>query len=169
MTILRLPHAPLLLPLAAVTLAAVLAGCGADEPARDSGPASGSAADAEEDLADVADAAGVPEECQEAFPLALEPVDPADVGFPAGWPEPPVEATLCSTGSTLDDATRTADYATTATPTEVLDAYEAALPATYETTREDQGLGEVLSGYDDTVSFQIQPAEGRFSVLLGAS
>lgn len=169
MTILRRYRTTVLLPLATLALGATLTACGGDDPGEASaGSSADSFEDSQEDLAEAADAAGVPDECQAAFPLALEPADPGDVGFPADWPETPVEATLCSTGSTLDDTTRTADYATTASPAEVLDAYQAALPATYETTREDQGLGEVLNGTDGTVSFQLQPRDGEFTLFLSA-
>jgi hypothetical protein len=167
MTTLQRYRPTLLLPFATLALGVALVGCGGEGTA--DGTSSDSYAEAEGDLADAAAAAGVPEECQAAFPLALEPADAADADFPADWPDLPVEATLCSTGGTLDDTTRTVDYATSATPTEVLDAYEATLPATYETTREDQGLGEVLNGTDGTFSFQVQPGDGRFTIFLSAS
>lgn len=166
MTLPRRRRTPLLLPVATLALAAVLTGCG--EPPPDSTASSATAGSDAEDLADAADDAGVPEECQEAFPLALEPADPADVPFPADWPETPVAATLCSTGATLDDSMQTADYATAATPAEVLDAYEAALAPSYDLTREDQGLGEVLAGSNGSVSFQLQPRDGAFALLLSA-
>ena len=62
---------------------------------------------------------------------------------------------------------QTADYATTASGSEVLDAYEATLPADYAVGREDQGAGEQLTGSAGSVYFTITIRDGAFSVAFG--
>lgn len=144
---------------AAGLLLALTACGGGDEP---TGP------DAAADL-DAVRNGDVPTECVAAFPLAVEPADIADVAHrPATLPAPPVEGTLCQTSSTLDDSLSTADYVTEATPTEVLDAYEQQLGATYEVVRDDNGAGETLTGeLGDGVFFQVTPGDGRYSIAFG--
>lgn len=58
-------------------------------------------------------------------------------------------------------------YATDAARAEVLDAYERAFSGSFETTRGDQGLGEALSGVAGSVSFELLPGEGSYSITFG--
>jgi hypothetical protein len=148
--------------LVAAGLLLSLTACGSDDAEQDTADRVG------DDLADVR-SGDVPQECTEAFPLAIEPADLADVALrPADFPEPPVDATLCQTSSTLDDSIATADYATTASATEVLDAYEAELAPTYDVEREDGGAGETLTGdLGGGTYVQVTPGDGRFSVAFG--
>lgn len=151
--------------LATLTLLATggLAACGGDSGASDST----SPTRADNDLTDVQEETGVPPECRDAFPVAIGAADLADVELiPAGWPEPPVEATLCQTSSTLDDQIAIASYATEAAPAEVLDAYETALAGTFETSREENGLGEVLSGSSEGGGFEVAAADGSFTLTF---
>jgi hypothetical protein len=108
-----------------------------------------------------------PPECQDAFPLALEPASLDDVTLiPSDWPQPPAGATLCGTSHTLDGNIETLDYALAADSTDVLDAYESALPETYTSMREDDGLGEVITGTGGGVSFEITPRDGSFTLFF---
>jgi hypothetical protein len=117
------------------------------------------------DLQQVQGDSGVPEACLEAFPVAVGEADLDDVTLlPAGWPAPPVEATLCQTTGTVDGNLETADYATAASAEQVLDAYEAALPAEYTATRQDQGMGDQLTGAAGSVYFTITTRDGAYSV-----
>ncbi len=116
-------------------------------------------------------APGVPEECAAAFIGLLGPADLAEVEkLPSGWPDPPVEATLCVTTETTGGHEE-AGYATTATPEEVVNAYEAVLgDAGADVTRDQGGLGgEILYGTLDGVEFQITPRDGAFDLLFPAS
>jgi hypothetical protein len=125
------------------------------------------AADAEDDLHDVAKDAGVPEECAEPFPLALTKPDPESVELtPAGWPEPPVDAVLCSTSEIMDGGQESLDYATDASADEILAAYETAL-ADFGATIDDQGTGiPMVVGQKDGTSFQVRPQDGGFVVFF---
>jgi hypothetical protein len=119
-------------------------------------------------LQDVQADSGVPEECLEAFPVAIGEADLADLSLvPGDWPEGPVDATLCQTSSTIEGNLETADYATEATGAEVLDAFQAALPAGYEATREDKGQGDVLTGSAGEVFFQVSTRDGAYTVTFG--
>lgn len=110
----------------------------------------------------------LPDACTTAYPLAQPPADLAEVTLrPADFPEPPVEATLCQTSSTLDDHLMTADYATEATGSEVLDGYEQAL-AGYEVVRADDGAGEMVTGdLGNGVFVQVSVRTGAYSVAFG--
>lgn len=152
--------------LATTTLLAMgaLGGC-SDDPGEGAG---GPSAGVDDSLAEVQEGSGVPGECLEAFPAAFGTADIADVELlPEAWPEPPVDATLCQTSSTSDDQVEVVGYATDAAPDEVLDAYEAALAGSFETTREDQGLGEMLSGTAGSIGFEVTPGDGSFSLTFG--
>ena len=134
-----------------------LAGCGGQDDATPVG-----AADQQQAQVD----SGIPEACLDAYPAAFTAPDLADATLlPGDWPEPPTGATLCQTTGTADGAVETADYATDAPAAEVLDAYEAALSA-YDVAREDQGLGEQLSGTADGVLFEITTRDGAYSVTF---
>ena len=156
-----------LLPLAGLVLATALSlsACG-----EDGSTTSASAAATDEalsDLGEIAEDAGVPEECHDAFPADVVPVDIADVELmPSDWPEPPVDATLCRTSATMDDTVSIAGYATTSSPAEVLDAYETALAGTWEVTREDGTFGEVLTGTADDVWFQVETRDGAYDLTF---
>ncbi|MEO9322697.1 hypothetical protein ABFT23_04350 [Nocardioides sp. C4-1] len=165
--------------LVAAGLLLALSACGddqsdqSDRAGRDDVPASDAASDAAaqavDDLDDVR-SDDVPTECAEAFPLALVPADLADVTLrPADFPAPPVESTLCQTSSTMDDSVAIADYATPASPEEVLDAYEQQLGATYEVTRADDGAGETVAADLGGVVVEVSTGEGRYSVAFGAA
>ncbi|GAA5144037.1 hypothetical protein GCM10023340_10880 [Nocardioides marinquilinus] len=162
------PHRAALAATAAALLLALTA-CGGDDGGADGtdGGSGDAAADAAADLDDVR-SGDVPEECVEAFPLAIEPADLADVSLrPSDFPEPPVDATLCSTSSTLDDSIMTADYVTGAGEAEVLDGYEAAL-ADYEVLRDDSsGIDTVTADLGEGVFVQVTPGDGTFSVAFG--
>jgi hypothetical protein len=168
MSTLRTRHHRAALAATAAALLLALTACGGDDGGSDGSDGGGdAAADAAADL-DGVRSGDVPEECVEAFPLAIEPADLADVSLrPADFPEPPVDATLCSTSSTLDDSIMTADYVTGADATEVLDGYEAAL-ADYETYRDDStGSETLIAELGDGVFTQITPGDGTFSVAFG--
>ena len=165
MTVRPLSHR--LLPLAAlvVTTAVSLSACGGDQPAASAGSSTSSEGEAAAGLDELADAGDVPEECREAFPAEVAPADLDDVAsIPSGWPEPPVDATLCRTSSTMDDSLSIAGYATASSPAEVLDAYEAALADTWDVTREDRGFGDVLTGTAGDVWFQVETRDGAFDL-----
>ena len=153
--------------LATITLltTGALGACGSDT---DDGPAGSSPQGGDDALSEVQEASGVPEACREPFPAAVGEADLADVELlPDGWPDPPVEATLCQTSATLDNQVEVVSYATDAAPAEVLDAYDAAFAGSFETTREDQGLGEALSGTAGSVSFELLPSDGSYSITFG--
>ncbi|WP_019143820.1 hypothetical protein [Aeromicrobium massiliense] len=149
----------------ALVLASALSACGPSEESAASSPIS--AADAKDDLEDIQKDAGVPEECAEAFPLAMTKPDLADVKLvPASWPEPPVDATLCSTSELMDGSQESLDYATEASADEVLEAYKTAL-ADFGATIDDQGTGiKMVVGEADGTSFQVRPQDGGFIVFF---
>ncbi|WP_210650233.1 hypothetical protein [Nocardioides sp. SYSU D00065] len=159
-----------LLPLTGLLLATAVSvsACGSDESSGSESAAASSSESTDEaldGLDELADSGGVPEECREAFPAEVVPADIADVsGIPAEWPEPPVDATLCRTSSTMDDTLSIAGYATASSPAEVLDAYESALAEQWEVTREDNGMGEVLTGTAGDVWFQVETRDGAFDL-----
>ncbi|GAA1539817.1 hypothetical protein [Nocardioides humi] len=149
-----------------VLAAPVVAGCDdGDDPA----PAGGPAATSGTDGADTGDgaAADVPEECREAFPQAFTAADLGELALlPDGFPDPPVEATLCLTAETVGGANETASYATTATAEEVLAGYEAAL-ASYGATRDQDGLGRpIVTATAGDVVIQVTPQDGGFVLVL---
>jgi hypothetical protein len=117
-------------------------------------------------VAQVQEQTDVPQECREAFPVAVGKADPADVTLmPATWPTDVVEATLCQTSAT-GSGIQVASYATDATGPEVLDAVQGALPSSYDVVREDQGMGEQLDGSGDGVSFRVTVREGAYDVMF---
>lgn len=153
----------------AVLLPLGLASCGgSDEPAAgesvsESGSESGDAAGTVEEGASTA-----PEECRDAFPMAMVMPDLADVAMiPADFPEPPVDATLCQTSSTLEGNMESADYATDASAEEVLAAYETAL-APYGAARSEDGMGRpmIAGEADGGVFIQVTPKDGGFSLVF---
>ncbi|GAA5123660.1 hypothetical protein GCM10023339_43910 [Alloalcanivorax gelatiniphagus] len=164
-----------LLPLAGLLLVTAVgaSACGSDEPSptsSGSSSASGSdTADALDGLDELADSAGVPEECRDAFPTEVAVASLDDVPVPDGWPEPPVDATLCRTSSMMDDSASIAGYATASAPVEVLDAYEAALSDQWDVTREDRGFGEVLTGETGDAWFQVETRDGAFDLTFGSA
>ncbi|KRB79995.1 hypothetical protein ASE01_00340 [Nocardioides sp. Root190] len=158
------PQTPRRLLLASITLlvAGGLAACGGTDEPEASSPAG-----ADDVIADLQDEAGVPEECRDAFPAAIGSPDLSRILLePEGWPEPPVEATLCQTSTTLDDTIEIASFATEEPPAEVLDAYEAALEGTFETTRDENGLGELISGATDSGGFEVAAVDGSFTLTF---
>lgn len=107
---------------------------------------------------------GVPEECA-AFLFVMEPPDPDEVTVPDGWPDPPSGSTLCTVSSTLD-GTMQAEYAVDSDGDAVLAHYEAELGAEWNLARE-AGVGEeILTGYQDTLGFQVQPTDGGFRLVV---
>jgi hypothetical protein len=131
-----------------------------------SGGAEADPAPPETALAEVQEQTDVPEECRDAFPVAVGRADAAAITLmPATWPTDAVEGTLCQTSAT-GSGIQVASYATDASGAEVLDAVQGALPASYEVTREDQGMGEQLDGTGDGVSFRVTTREGAFEVMF---
>jgi hypothetical protein len=117
-------------------------------------------------IAEVQQQSDVPQECREAFPMAVGKADPADVTLmPAAWPTDAVEGLLCQT-SAGGSGIEVASYATEATGPEVLDAVQAALPSSYDVVRQDQGMGEQLDGSGDGVSFRVTVREGAYDVMF---
>lgn len=143
----------LLLP--AVLIAALLAGCGGeDDPG---GGAPGKAAPP----------AGVPAECVESFPgvLATPALDDVEL-LPEGFPEPPVDATLCETGGTVDQGQEYASYASDASEVDLLAGYEAAL-SSYGASLADDGAGRrVVNAQVGDVAVQVQPRDGGFRIVF---
>jgi hypothetical protein len=104
-----------------------------------------------------------PEACAEPFPQAFTEPDLAEVTLsPDGFPEPPFDATLCLTTSTVDNSQETASYATGATAEEILAGYETALGA-YSPARDTDGVGRpILVAQDGDLTIQVTPQEGGF-------
>ncbi len=145
-----------------------LSACSADTDASDGAGSGDRAASDAADLQDVQAGSGVPAECLDAFPVAIGEADLAELSLvPSDWPESPVDATLCQTSSTIEGNLETADYATEATGAEVLDAFQAALPAGYEATREDTGQGDMLAGSAGEVFFEVTTRDGAYTVTFG--
>lgn len=141
-----------------------LSSCGAEADDAPVAAATGGGGIAEDQLG-----SGLPDECLDAFPVAVGEPDLADLGgvVPADWPEPPIDAVLCQTSGTLDDNVHTAAYATSASEDEVLAAYEQSL-ARYDAVREDQGSGEMVWGTAGDVAFQVTARPGAFTVFFGS-
>ncbi|RNL65261.1 hypothetical protein EFK50_04690 [Nocardioides marmoriginsengisoli] len=143
---------------ALVVGALALTGCGAgsDDP-------DGAAPEADPTVS-----SGVPEVCKEAFPAAFGAPDIAEISMlPAGWPEPPPGSTLCQTAETIGGSRENADYVTTLSAEQVLEAYEDGLDPALGAAREEGPLGgEVLVGAVDGVDFQITPGTGKFTIAF---
>ena len=157
---------------AAVFALLTLSGCGGDDDKTDAGTGSSQdrGGDDSADLGDAAEEFGIPEECFTVHIGAFgEPdIDSVDK-MPADWPEPIDDAVLCGTSSTNTE--QNANYVASASPAEVLDAYEVALgDAGYETTREDpSGLGrDMLTGSASDVYFQVDAKDGGFTVTFAS-
>ncbi|MBM7518392.1 hypothetical protein [Nocardioides nitrophenolicus] len=145
--------------LAGVALAVSATACGddtADPPGADA-----PGADTADPPGDTA--ANVPEECRAAFPQALEQPDLGEIALlPDGFPEPPVDATLCVTAETVGGAQETASYASPASAEEVLAGYETAL-ASYGAARDRDGVGRpIVTANAGEVVIQVTPQEGGF-------
>jgi hypothetical protein len=85
--------------------------------------------------------------------------------MPAGWPEPPVDATLRRTSGTTGGNVQTLDYVTEASADEVLAAYESAL-VSYDAVREDHGAGEMVWGTVGDIGFQVTVEPAGFTILF---
>lgn len=133
-----------------------LAACGG-EVGNDSGAAVEEVAGADDGPA------GVPDDCRDAFPQAMGPADLGELALlPEGFPDPPVEATLCITAETVGGAQETASYASDATADETLAGYESAL-APYGATRDQDGIGRpIVTATVDDVIIQVTPQDGGF-------
>jgi hypothetical protein len=109
------------------------------------------------------EASGAPEACAKPFPQAFTEPDLAEVTLsPDGFPEPPFDATLCLTTSTVDNSKETASYATEEPEEAILAGYETALSA-YAPTRDSDGLGRpILVAQDGDLTIQVTPQEGGF-------
>lgn len=125
-----------------------------------------------EDLTDdLADDAGVPEECLAVSIASFPGADLADVAaLPADWPEPPAGSILCATSD--GGTTETAAYAASVAFDRVVAHYESSLPAAYETVRlsgEENGTGYAsLDGVGPGVGFQIRENDGGFTLVFAA-
>ncbi|MDQ6525764.1 hypothetical protein RB608_19265 [Nocardioides sp. LHD-245] len=157
-------RAALAVPVTVVTVAA-LAACGGGDGEDDGTDTTGAdAGSTVEEGTGVDDGpAGVPEECGAAFPQALGPADVADLALlPDGFPDPPVEATLCITAETVGGSQETASYASDATAEEILAGYEAAL-ASYGAARDQDGIGRpIVTAADGDLIIQVTPQDGGF-------
>ena len=143
------------------TSAGAASGGGEPDAEAPAEPGSGST-----DMSEAQVDSGVPEECLEAFPVAFgEPDLAAATLLPADFPAEAVAGTLCQTSAT-GDGLQVVDWATDASGTEVLDALVAALPPSYEVTREDKGLGEQLDGTAGDVWFTVVTRPGAWSLQL---
>ncbi|MBA2955473.1 hypothetical protein GON03_14150 [Nocardioides sp. MAH-18] len=151
------------LAIGAVTLTACAGADATGEPgAAPTSPA------AETDASELQSGSGVPEECLDAFPVALGAPDPAAATLaPADWPADAVSGVLCQTTETPDGTRQSLEYATDLSPEDVLDQLEAALPASYEATRSDQGLGEQIDGSAGAVHFTVTVRPGAYAVAFG--
>lgn len=151
----------LLLP--TVLVAALVAGCGGEG----GGDAPGKDGSGKDGPGRAAPPAGVPEECVESFPGALTTPALDDVELlPAGFPEPPVDATLCETGGTVDQGQEYASYASDAPVVDVLAGYESAL-SSYGASLADDGAGRrVVNAQVGAVAVQVQPRDGGFRIVF---
>lgn len=110
----------------------------------------------------------LPAACKDAFPIGVGKPDLSSVTLlPSDWPEAPAGATLCRTSATADGSMQSAEYATDTAGAEVLAAYKKALPPSYEATTERKALGDALVGSSDSVTFEVQPRDGAFSIAFG--
>lgn len=152
----------ILLTAAVAALALLPVACGDDEDDSAGDPVS-APVDPDGGLDDAPIGDGVPEECA-VFIGTIEPADPADLdALPAEWPEPPAGSTLCSVSH---GGTTTIQYASDTVPDEVLTYYETELGASWDPVREAGAGDEILTGYSDTVGFQIQPRDGGFRISI---
>lgn len=156
----RLVAATLLVGVVGITAAC----SGSDDGSSDGGSSNGGDTAAEAP----AEGSGAPEECAKAFPQAFTEPDLAEVTLaPDGFPEPPVDATLCLTSSTVDNSKETASYATDAAEEEILAGYETALSA-YSPSRDADGLGRpIVVAQDGGLVIQVTPQEGGFVLAFG--
>ncbi|WP_436698867.1 hypothetical protein [Nocardioides sp. BYT-33-1] len=168
----RRPRAAVVASAVLVTLVTLvtLAGCGGgdeDDAGTDgaggSSGSGGTGGTVEEGTGGDDGPAGVPDECRDAFPQALGPAELGELALlPDGFPDPPVEATLCITAETVGGAQETASYATTASADEVLAGYETALAA-YDAVRDQDGVGRpIVTATADGVVIQVTPQDGGF-------
>lgn len=141
-----------------VGVVGISAACSGSEGSSDGGSSDGG-----DTAAAPAEGSGAPKECAKAFPQAFTEPDLAEVTLsPDSFPEPPFDATLCLTSSTVDNSKETASYATDASEEEILAGYEAALSA-YSPTRDSDGLGRpILVAQDGDLVIQLTPQEGGF-------
>lgn len=146
-----------------VTLAGCGGGDGEDDGTNGAGGGAGAGGTVEEGTGVDDGPAGVPDECRDAFPQALGPAELSELALlPDGFPDPPVEATLCITAETVGGAQETASYATTASADEVLAGYETALTA-YGAVRDQDGVGRpIVTATADGVTIQVTPQDGGF-------
>jgi hypothetical protein len=146
------------------------ASSGGGAPVAEAAADSGSTESGSTDSGDISEAqleSGVPAECLEAFPVAFGTPDLAAATLlPTDFPADAVDGTLCQTSAT-GSGIQVVDWATEASGTEVLDALEAALPPSYDVTREDKGLGEQLDGTAGDVYFTVITRPGAWSLQLG--
>ena len=142
-----------------VGVVGISAACSGSDGTSDGGSSNGGDTAAEAP----AEGAGAPKECAQAFPQAFTEPDLAEVTLsPDGFPEPPFDATLCLTSSTVDNSKETASYATASSEEEILAGYETALSA-YSPARESDGLGRpILVAEDGGLVIQLTPQEGGF-------
>lgn len=111
------------------------------------------------------DLTGVPPECAEQFPAAIDAPDLAELTrLAADFPPPPVPATLCVTEETSTH--QAARYVTDAPPEEVLDAYEELLADEFFSRHEAGTVADVpsLLGTPDDVLTQITAHDGWFEI-----
>ena len=151
----------------------LLTGCSDSDGAKDASGGSQPVADAAEpdstesdDISEAQLEAGVPAECLEAFPVAFGKPDlGAATLLPGDFPAEAVDGTLCQTSAT-GSGIQVVDWATGASGTEVLDALVAALPPSYDVTREDKGQGEQLDGTAGDVWFTVVTRPGAWTLQL---
>lgn len=148
-------------------MAALLAGCGSADDLNDGGSAVAGVGDRESRNTPPEGAPGVPEECLEVFPSAFTAARIGDVELlPAAFPEPPVAATLCETGGTIDQGQEYAGYASDAPEADVLAGYESALSA-YGASITDDGVGRsVVNAQVGEVAVQVQPRDGGYRIVF---
>ncbi|GAA1761866.1 hypothetical protein GCM10009795_005390 [Nocardioides hankookensis] len=145
-------------------LLVTLAACGGgsdDEPKADTTKAAdGGSVDLSDDLAEI------PKECKKAFPMALDTPHLDEVELmPADWPEPPLDATLCVTEGNEDGSQQWAEYATDATPEEVIAAYQPALES-YGAQRADNDTTLALGGTVGETAFVVSASEGFYRLIF---
>ncbi|MFB8387766.1 hypothetical protein ACFC3F_11570 [Microbacterium sp. NPDC055910] len=166
----------------AIAALALLVGCAADERGLvDPGPATDvldeplPAGDVEEplpagDVEEPLPAGDVPDECRDAFPLAVFPADITDVEMqPANWAAPPADAVLCITASAMDGSSETLSYATDAAIGDVFAHYEASLGGydMFRTPGTDNGTGyDTLDGTSAEATFHIREHDGGFVLVF---
>jgi hypothetical protein len=110
---------------------------------------------------------GLDPACATAFELATKAPDLADAAvIPSDWPAAPEGSTLCVVLQTSDE-NAVLQYLTTATPDEVLDAWEPLL-SQYELVRGD-GIGgnPILNATSADLEFAIQTDAGTGTYVVG--